>query len=213
VKVRPRLLDLYCSAGGAAWGYCEAGFTVVGVDIAPQPRYPFRFVQADAFDYVARHGHEFQVIHASPPCQAYSPLNSYNHKTYPDDVAGIRAALKATGVPYVIENIMRAPLQNPVMLCGGMFGLRVYRHRGFEASIPLRTPQHPPHVTDCARNGYLPTGRQYMTITGGKHSTAWRERAAQEMRVGWMRTTKEVCEAIPPAYARYIGGSFRRHVR
>jgi DNA (cytosine-5)-methyltransferase 1 len=202
------VLDLFCSAGGATKGYQVAGHHVTGVDIARQPNYcGDAFVQADAIGYAKQHGHEYDLIHASPPCQAYSNLNHYNHIEYPDLIAPTRSALVGTGVPYVIENIPRAPLVGAVMLCGQMFGLRLYRHRNFESGngIVLRPPRHPAHVALCTRNSYLPTpDRPYMTITGGKHSAAWQRTAAHYLGVPWMRTIAEVCEAIPPAYTYWI---------
>lgn len=203
---RPRLLDLFCCAGGAAMGYHRAGFEVVGVDVEPQRNYPFEFHQADALEFIADHGGEFDAIHASPPCQAYSPLNAYNHKAYPDLVDSTRRMLIRTGAPYVIENVPQAPLFDPTLLCGAMFGLKVYRHRAFETSFSLAAPAHPKHMARCVRNGYLPTAAApFMSIHGGKHSKAWRAMAAEVMGVPWTTTINEVCEAIPPAYTEYIG--------
>lgn len=215
-SARPRLLDLFCCAGGCSDGYSRAGFEVFGVDIEPQPNYPFEFCQADALvvlESLLAGGTalwpyglgDFDVIHASPPCQAYSPLNAYNHKIYPDLVEPVRALLRATGIPYVIENVMQAPLVNPMMLCGSMFGLKVYRHRGFESSMALMAPFHSRHVARCIRNGYLPAVGQNMTISGGKHSAVWQRKACEVMGTPWMRTIREVCEAIPPAYTEWIG--------
>jgi DNA (cytosine-5)-methyltransferase 1 len=205
--VKSRLLDLFCCAGGAGEGYRRAGFEVVGVDIEPQPNYPFEFIQADALGVLVDRGFVggFDAAHASPPCQQYSPLNAYNRKSYPDLVNAVRALLDLTGLPYVIENVPQAPLREPVTLCGAMFGLRVYRHRGFESNVPISAPTHPPHAARCARNGYLPGDDQYMTVSGGKHSEAWRLKAAEVMGVPWTRTIREVCEAIPPAYPEHTG--------
>jgi len=213
-----KALDLFSCAGGAGYGYHLAGFQVTGVDINPQPNYPFQFVQADALEYVADHGAEFDLIHASPPCQAYSPLNAYNHKVYPDLISPIRPLLQATGRPYVIENVeaARSELLDPVMLCGPMFGLRMYRHRLFETGGGLDLPQleHPAHTALCVRNGYLPTPeRPFMSIHGGKHSRAWLEAAKVAMGTPWVRTIREVCEAIPPAYTEYIGGHAVAQIR
>lgn len=108
---RPRLLDLFCCAGGAAKGYHDAGFDVVGVDIKPQPRYPFEFIQMDVCEFPKSRMMQFDAIHASPPCQAYTPLGALHpHKTYPDLVHFTRERLEWTGKPYVIENVMAAPL-------------------------------------------------------------------------------------------------------
>lgn len=205
--MRPLLLDLFCGAGGAAVGYDRAGFDVVGVDIHPQPNYPFQFVQDDALRYVRRRGHRFDAIHASPPCQRYCAPSQYNgnRESYPDWVDGTRMTLAMTGKPWVIENTPGAPLVNPTILCGTMFGLRVYRHRLFESSEALTAPNHPKHGPRCSRNGVIPRLDQYMTITGGKHSKAWVRSAAGAMACGWMHTVHEVCEAIPPAYTEWIG--------
>jgi DNA (cytosine-5)-methyltransferase 1 len=206
----PVLLDLFSGAGGAAVGYALAGFHVIGVDIDPQPDFPFGFIQADVMNLdlgalVASSG--AVAIHASPPCQAYSPLNAYNKLPYPDLVEGTRALLEATGLPYVIENVPQAPLLNPIMLCGTMFGLKLYRHRHFESNMALAAPRHPAHVARCTRNGYLPTpDAPFMTISGGKHSRAWRIKACAEMGTPWMTTVHDVSESIPPAYATFVGG-------
>ncbi|NIY66560.1 DNA cytosine methyltransferase [Streptomyces malaysiensis] len=208
---RPRLLDTFCCAGGMAMGFHLAGFDVVGVDIEPQPEYPFTFVQGDAIDYIREHGAEFDLIHASPPCQAWSPLNAYNHKTYPELIAPAREAIRTTGRPYIIENVeaAREQLIDPVMLCGPMFGLNLYRHRLFETSLPLVPPPHRAHGALCVRNGYLPTPeRPFMTITGGRHSKAWQRAAAHAMGTPWITTVRGVCEAIPPAYSQWIGRTF-----
>lgn len=213
---RGRVLDLCCCAGGATRGYQDAGFHVTGVDIEKQPNYcGDMFVRADAIEYVYTHGHRFDFIHASPPCQAYTPLNAYNKLDYPDLVAPMRAALLSTGRPFVIENVPQAPLKDAITLCGPMFGLRVYRHRAFEPSphFALTAPPHPAHVARCARNGYPPTAeRPFMTITGGRHSEAWRQTAAKVMGVPWTRTIREVCEAIPPAYTYHVARAALAHL-
>lgn len=205
-----KLLDLCCCAGGAGKGYADIGFNVTGVDILPQPAYPYTFVQADAVDYVREHGHEYDLIHTSPPCQTYSVLNAYNHGEYPDLIEAIREAVQATSKPYIIENVegARSELQSPVVLCAhSSFDLLMYRHRLFETSFDVAcTLTHYSHDVLCSRNGYLPTpGRPYMTITGGKHSRAWRRKACEVMGTPWMATIREVCEAIPPAYTSFIG--------
>lgn len=224
MSLTTRALDLFCCGGGTSRGYQLAGFQVVGVDIDPQPRYPHEFIQADAMEVLADLPflRTFDFIHASPPCQSYSLLNAYNRHTYPDLVAPVRELLRASGVPYVIENVMQAPLLDPVVLCGSMFGLRVYRHRGFESSIPIAQPALPAHVARCARNGYLPRDGQFMSVHGGKHSRAWQRAAAEVMGLPWLtipddadfeRTRvgiREVCEAIPPEYTRYVGGQAMR---
>lgn len=200
---RPRALDLFCCAGGASVGLHSAGFDITGVDIVASANYPFKCYQADALTFPLD---DFDFIWASPPCQAYSPLNAYNKKLYPDLIAVTRAKLEASGTPYVIENVVQAPLRDPIMLCGSMFSLHLYQHRNFEASFLIVPPKHPKHSERCSRNGYLPSiTHPFMTITGGKHSIAWRDRAATEKGVPWMKDIREICEAIPPAYSEYIG--------
>src|SRR5574337_20985 len=128
--MKPRLLDLFCCAGGCAMGYHRAGFDVVGVDINPQQRYPFEFHQADAMTFDLS---GFDAIHASPPCQAYTVLGGREDLShYPDLVDAVRERLQASGKPWIIENVPGAPLRDPITLCGAMFGLRRYRHRLFE---------------------------------------------------------------------------------
>ncbi|WP_327171914.1 hypothetical protein OG471_21990 [Streptomyces sp. NBC_01336] len=215
-----RVLDTFCCSGGMAMGFHLAGYDVTGVDITPQPHYPFAFIQGDAIEYIRAHGHEYDLIHGSPPCQHYTPLNAYNHKTYPDLIAPTRAAMRSTGRPYVIENVEAAApqLHNPALLCGPMFRLPIYRHRLFETNWHLTAPAHDQHTALCTRNGYLPTPhRPFMTITGGRHSRAWQNAAADAMGMSWIKVPsggdiplgiREVCEAIPPAYSQWIGHQF-----
>ncbi|MEU3426622.1 SAM-dependent methyltransferase [Streptomyces gardneri] len=221
------VLDLYCHRGGMAMGYYLAGYDVVGVDIDPavEDAYPFPFVHGDAIEYLLAHGHEYDLIHGSPPCQAYTPLNAYNHKTYPDLIAPTRDAMLTVGRPYVIENVeaARPEMRDPIMLCGPMFDLRMYRHRLFETSFPITAPAHPEHTAICTRNGYLPTPeRPFMTITGGRHSRAWQNAAADAMGMPWLKVPpggdipagiRGVCEAIPPAYAQWIGEQAEAAIR
>lgn len=227
---RPRLLDLCSCAGCASYGYAQAGFEVVGLDIDPQPRYPFRFIRADAISFLRENVEwirkNFKAIVASPPCQKHSPLNAYNHKVYPDLIAPVRELIPA-GMPYVIENVEAAAseLKDPIMLCGPMFGLRMYRHRLFEANWSLAAPKHERHEALCARNGYLPTeGRPFMSIHGGKHSRAWQHAACDAMGTPWIKTPegadgerhrvaiREICEAIPPVYTKFIGTQLIDHL-
>lgn len=202
---RPQLLDLYCGQGGAAMGYHKAGFDVVGIDINPQPRYPFEFIQADALEYLAEHGHRYDVVHASPPCQSYSALGALHpHKVYPDLVAATREALEPTGKPYAIENVMPAPLlrDRSVVLCGGMFGLRTYRHRRFESNIDLAAPTHPKHVIRTATKQRRARWNEgwHVSITGDVGTYL----GPEAMGIDWM-SGNGLCEAIPPAYTEFIG--------
>jgi DNA (cytosine-5)-methyltransferase 1 len=200
---RRRLLDLYCCAGGCAMGYRLAGFDVVGVDIEPQPNYPFEFHQGDAIEFLLRHGREFDAIHASPPCQHYSALKALSpEKEYPDLIGPTRDALRTVGRPYVIENVMSAPLLGGIVLCGAMFGLRTYRHRRFETSFASTAPKHPKHVVRTAtkqRRAAWAAGLN-VSITGDVGTYLARE----AMGIDWMNGN-ELCQAIPPAYTRHIG--------
>jgi len=200
-----RLLDLYCGAGGAAAGYAAAGFDVTGVDIRPQRNYPFEFVQGDAIEYLAAHGDEFDAVHASPPCQAYSVSTHAMRNAgvdYPDLLAATRAGLERAGRPWVIENVPGAPMRPDLRLCGCFFGLRVRRERWFETSWEefAMTPTHDhsrPALTvtgngtpswTIRRLGYAPSNLEYRDAMG----------------IDWM-TRRELSQAIPPAYTRYVG--------
>lgn len=210
---RPRLLDLFCGAGGAAMGYYRAGFDVVGVDLVPQPHFPFEFIQADAIEYLSETGAEgFDHIHASPPCQAYSRLRFLpwlRDKEYWDSVPPTRAALQCIGKPWTMENVEGAPLDG-ITLCGTMFGLGhpdgtpLYRHRLFESSEFMLAPGHPTHRATIVpgpllknrgrlNNGYVLGGHQ---MSGAKAGAA--------LGIDWM-TGKECSQAIPPAYTEWIG--------
>lgn len=208
---KPRLLDLFCCAGGAGMGYHEAGFEVTGVDLEAQPNYPFEFLQADALSLSSVFMNSFDAIHASPPCQAYSDLAKRNKNAHewPQLIDPVREMLDASGLPYVIENVEGAPLRNPVMLCGTMFkGLRVLRHRLFESNFPILTPthgRHPKvHTFDKRKSHYGKTHdmRDFVQVTGGGNCTIAAARDA--MGISWMNKG-ELNEAIPPAYTRLIG--------
>ena len=176
---------------------------IVGVDINPQPRYPFSFVQGDALEFLRWHGFDADLIHASPPCQRFSAMSACRpglSSEYPDLVAATRGQLVVSGVPYVIENVPRSPLVNPIMLCGHMFGLALYRHRMFETSWMMFQPTHPKHVTPGGRAGHWKPG-QIVSVCGNCAPIAEARRA---MGIDWM-TGNELSQAIPPAYTEYIG--------
>jgi DNA (cytosine-5)-methyltransferase 1 len=201
---RPLLLDLFCGAGGAAMGYHRAGFDVVGVDIAPQPHYPFEFVQGDALSPPVDLS-TFDAIHASPPCQAYSTTASLHRTAHPDLYLRTRSRLCLTGKPWVIENVIGAPYGWGTVLCGGMFGLRVRRHRNFESSLLLMTTEHrcPSESIDVTGTG----GRSERKdkSTGGEHrKPRSMAEASEAMGIDWM-TRREISQAIPPAYTEWIG--------
>lgn len=191
-------------------GYHLAGFEVVGVDIVPQPRYPFAFVQADALEYVAAHGHEFDAIHASPPCQGYSPMRHLPWlagREYPRLIDATRKALQATGKPWVIENVSAAPL-NGAELCGAALGLPLIRHRRFESSVLLLFPPCPGHpVRIYQGNGRMRTAGRGSGVMGVLPGYSPRD----ALGIDWM-TTREMRQAIPPAYTRLIGGQLLQAV-
>ncbi len=202
----PLLLDLFCGAGGCSMGYHRAGFDVVGVDVNPQPHYPFKFIQADAMTFPLD---GFDVIHASPPCQKYSVICKGMGTTdgRPDLVAATRSRLETSGVPWVIENVEGAPLRFPLLLCGSMFGLQtseglwLRRHRLFESSMMFLGPQccHPRGMSiGVYGNGTNSWHREKL----GRNITTDEQREA--MGIDWM-PRKWLSQAIPPAYTEWIG--------
>ena len=222
--MKPRLLDLFCGAGGVAAGYHRAGFDVVGVDILAQPHFPFEFVQDDALGFLAdvvvadpTWSGGFHVVHASPPCQFYSRLSAMHPtKEYPALIGDIRSLLVESGLPWVIENVEGAPLAtrsdlfgaHGVMLCGSMFGLGVERgylrrHRLFETSFPVAQPEY--------RHKGLAVGVYGHGGHSGKHRMLYRAEAAEAMQIDWM-SRDEMTQVIPPAYTEYIGAQLIAHL-
>ena len=207
-----RALDLFCCAGGAGMGLHRAGFEVVGVDIKAQPRYPFEFHQGDALDFPVD---GFDFIWASPPCQAHTAMKTmHNAKPHLDLIPETRAKLIASGIPYVIENVMGAPLINPIVLCGSMFGLgwadaQLRRHRQFEASFPLAPPRTCHHIPGGRTIGVYGEGCR---DSRRKFDKSIPEFTVHEGRIAigahWMNLA-ELCQAIPPAYSEFIGRSVR----
>lgn len=208
---RPRLLDLFCGAGGAAMGYHRAGFDVVGVDVSPQPHYPFEFHQGDfrivfmgGWDIRFPFAADFDAIHASPPCQRFTRFQTsqpQRENRHLDLITPTRPLLEATGLPWVMENVPGSPLRNPVTVCGTAFGLAVprgqlWRHRLFEGIGLVGT--------ECAHDG-----RPAVMVAGhGKDGYRGSGLAAAEAReamgIDWMNRD-EMAEAIPPAYTEFIG--------
>lgn len=203
---KPLLLDLFCGAGGASMGYHRAGFDVVGVDINPQPNYPFEFHQFDALKFLERAWPWMTMVsavHASPPCQRHSAMSTCRPglaETYPDLIAPTRELLRETKIPYVIENVVGAPLIDPITLCGTMFGRELYRHRLFESSLELTAPAHPEHVKPASKAGHWKPGT-IMSVAG---HVAPVKMAREIMDMDWT-TREELGEAIPPYYTEYIG--------
>jgi DNA (cytosine-5)-methyltransferase 1 len=204
--VRPRLLDLFCGAGGCSVGYDRAGFDVVGVDNQPQPRYPFEFHQGDALTFPLD---GFDAIHASPPCQAYAEAGtSRKRDDHPDLLDPVRQLLIATGKPYVIENIPTAPMPDSFLLCGATFGLPIIRHRRFEVWPPLGLVPSLCHQASHARA--VDHGPGFYPYARGSWEAAWREHVLPVVWP-WM-TLYEAGQAVPPAYTEYIGTQLLAHL-
>src|SRR5579864_200760 len=222
--MRPRLLDLFCGAGCCSVGYHRAGFDVVGVDNRPMPRYPFEFVQHDAIQFlemISSRGktnvdgkwyflEDFDVIHASPPCQAFSVSTAVHGKKgrekHPNLIEPCRLLLDEIGKPWIMENVQGAPMKTPsIMLCGMMFKLRVLRHRWFESNQMLLQPTHPKHPPGMLTNSHRAYDRgqsPFVCLAGHNFK---REEGEAAMQIDWMKSRAELAQAIPPAYTEFIG--------
>jgi DNA (cytosine-5)-methyltransferase 1 len=208
-----KLLDLFCGVGGASVGYAEAGFEVHGVDLKHGKRYPFTYLRADVLDVLRddEYIQQFDVIHASPPCQTHSitqHLRKAQGKSTSklDLIPETRAALITSGKPYIIENVPGSPLINPIQLCGSSFGLKVRRHRLFESNMKLvgsvcdHKSQGRPIGVYGSLNDQIPNG--------GKTATTIDE-ARDAMGMPWAIWT-ELVEAIPPVFTKYLGEQVTR---
>jgi DNA (cytosine-5)-methyltransferase 1 len=207
-----KLVDLFCGAGGCSAGYHKAGFEVVGVDIKPQPRYPFEFYQCDALVFLEKFGYLFDVIHASPPCQRWcktSKMHKGWKERHPDTITPTREALIKSGKPYIIENIPGSPLINPIKLCGTMFGLLTERHRLFECNpVPLFLPGPCYHWGKANPRGKISSfeNGDFITVTGNNFILADAKKA---MSIDWMNS-REIRQSIPPAYTEWLGKEIMR---
>lgn len=225
--MKPKLLDLYCKAGGCSAGYVKAGFEVIGVDIKPQPNYPYEFIQADALEILKNHDflRQFDVIHASPPCQKHSKARSLSlarnggqYGDHLDLIPETRELLQATGKPYIIENVAGSPLINPVKLFGSQFkNLYTQRERWFESNILLMEPEQErvKMRTPAAGNGIGEDGSISICGSGGVRGLN-----AKQIQLYWgfamggidWMTRDELAEAIPPAYTEFLGRQLKQHV-
>ena len=212
---KPRLLDLFCGAGGAAAGYAQAGFEVIGVDVEPQPHYPFSFVQADALTYLDMVDlAQFDGIHASPVCKGYSKANNLQQIEYPMLIEETRNRLQRTGLPWVLENVVmtgkwRGHMPSAIEVCGTMFNLKVYRHRYFESSHLLFAPRrcaHPQYLLDdyVCIYGDVVRGRQKGN-RGNNYTSYSVSYGRAAMGIDWYMTGRELSQAIPPAYTEWVG--------
>lgn len=206
-----KVLDLFCGAGGASKGYADAGFEVIGVDNKPHKDYPFQMFVLDAMDLVKQDFDQYDLIHASPPCQPFTSLmklaKAQGKTTNKADLLEpTRALLQASGKPYVIENVVGAPLIDPVQLCGSSFGLKVRRHRLFESNLPLKGS-----ICDHKAQG-RPIGvygSMRDQIPNGGRTADSVEQARKAMGIDWAMKWGDLVEAIPPAYTHYLGLQIR----
>lgn len=216
----PRLLDLFCGAGGCSVGYHRAGFDVVGVDDVPHPEYPYEFVLADALDVMAdvEFVRSFDAVHGSPPCPLYSSITPDSTRdTHPDLIPPTRAAFRAAGIPWVIENVVGAPLDDPVLICGKAMGLRdIKRHRLFESSVFMMSPgcacdNGPAYGIYGDHGDKTPRQRKDGFKRWGKARDV--EHAQQIMGIGWMSRWDDLADAIPPSYTEFIGAQLMDHLQ
>jgi DNA (cytosine-5)-methyltransferase 1 len=207
-----RVLDLFCNAGGAATGYARAGFEVIGVDINPQPNYPYRFHQADALMMsLAEYRRGFAFVHASPPCQHSAAItkgtNQHRQHLHPNLYPQTKALLERIGLPYALENPDSRP---DVVLCGEMFGLGVLRHRNLElGGWSTARPKHPKHrgYVRGMRHGVWREG-PYVAVYGKGGGKATVPEAQKAMGIDWTDRHEELVEMLPPAYTEWIGRRF-----
>ncbi|MBW4680616.1 MAG: hypothetical protein KME19_10925 [Microcoleus vaginatus WJT46-NPBG5] len=204
-----RILDLFCGAGGAATGYfqgfSEAGFDteIIGVDLHVQPRYPFTFYQGDALEYFDKHGHQFDFLHASPPCQQHSILKAVAGREYPCFIQATRSRFKASGKPYCIENVVGAPLEFPITLCGLNVGIPMHGHRLFECRPIILSPPRCHTNLKAQKCGRKPEETRLLARPAGHF--AGLDVYRQAMGVPWM-SQSEIAQCIPPVFTRWIAG-------
>lgn len=208
-----KLLDLFCCCGGISKGFHDAGFKCTGIDIKNNHKYPYDFIQKDIFDLDINFMQEFDLIHASPPCQSFT-WSSAKHrnkgKTYPDLVADTRKLLQRTGRPYIIENVIGAPVRKDLVLCGVMFGLRVIRHRIFEIKgFTVLQPKHEKHKSGSTNSKGNPQSYYACVAGGGGDGYSYKLIDWQKaMGIDWVTKKEHLTQMIPPKYSEYIGKYF-----
>lgn len=207
-----RALDLFCCGGGASEGLRRAGFDVTGVDVEPQPHYPFRFIRADATILRPEWLATFDLVWASPPCQRFSRITPQPRR-HPDLIDAVRRLLRLAGGASVIENIPEAPLRADLRLCGKMFGLPLRRHRHFELTgFSAAQPEHPDHVGEWFTvSGHTGSGTGQPRRNGGQHHKGLIADWRRAMGIDWLPESR-LREAIPPVYAEHIGRAFMTSV-
>lgn len=221
-----RVLDLFCGAGGAGEGYRRLGMDVTGVDKFAQPENPHRFIQSDWESYLLEHGHEYDLIHTSPVCKGYANVNSWAASTHARQIPIVRKRLIQLGKPYVIENVYSArwDMENPVQVCGSVFGLRVRRHRLFESNMELEGSGCDHKWQDASKiylrrgrysrptaSGVCPVngdGKQLLNVTTAREL----ELRSQAMGIDWMSWTT-LTQAIPPAFTEFIGAQILEQMK
>lgn len=223
MTTRPKLIDFCCCQGGASAGYVAAGFDVYGIDIVGQPKYPYPFLRANAIEALVwliegngfrfsngefLHLDDFAAAHGSPPCQAHTLAQRIQKNDHPDLIEPMRFLFEQTGMPWIIENVPGSPLRDPVELCGAMFGLRTYRHRLFESSVPLTAPAHPIHTAKTTKMGRAPKPGEFMHIVGNFSGA---QQGREAMGMPWA-SRDGLREAIPPAYTEHVGRQLIGHL-
>ena len=215
-----KLLDLFCGAGGASVGYYNAGFDITGIDIKTQPNYPFKFIKTDAIDFLKKYGQNYDIIHASPPCQGYSkhtkPNSKHVHYSKGSDEPKLLSTIRNL-IPkdkyYIMENVIgaRNELLNPVMLCGNMFGLPISRHRLFESNFPIQQPLHI-SCRGVAKKYAIDNNIDYrdMSVCGKSRRKGCIDTWKVLTGNYWMQSAHELSESIPWVYTHYIGSNFSK---
>lgn len=206
-----KILDLFSGCGGCALGYhqgfTELGFSpiITGIDINPQPNYPYKFIQCDALRYLSVvNNDDFDLIHASPPCQGYSMTQVLHKKDYPKMIPILRTHFRHRNMKYIIENVegAKSEMINPVLICGLMVGMPMIRHRLFETNLEIDQPAHPKHILKSTPMGRHHKPNTYYPSPCGNFPQF--DLIKEVMALPQAKIKREVAQAIPPAYTRLI---------